>query len=128
MLLRAPDNDPGDPITMTILGITKADQSGIIRARLDELAFGTIKHIEVKPVLAPDGRVLCKCYVVKYQSWNPLNQGADVRQKLQTHGKTKIYDSEGQYLWSVSYVRKIKSSVAADAIKLVDPYKKRKKN
>jgi hypothetical protein len=125
MTSRAPDNDPGDPITMTILGVTKADQDGLIRARLDELSFGTIKRIDVKPVISPDGQVLCKSYVVRYQRWDPLDQGADVRQKLQTKGKTKIYDTDGQYLWTVSYVRRIKTSVAADKIRLADPYSRK---
>ena len=127
--LRAAANTPCDPITMTILGQTKADQHAIIRAALDELNFGVIDRIDARRVFSPAGSVLCQKFVVHYKKWDPLNRGAIVRQTLQNEGKMKIQDGSGQYLWTVSYDRRVKSSKPPAPV-LVSPYdsaKRRKK-
>ena len=123
--IRASDNHPCDPISMTILGQTKADQYAIISAAVHELAFGELDRIEAIPVFSPDGRVLCQKFVVFYKRWDPLNTGAEVRQTLQNHGKMKIRDSNGHYLWTVEYNRGIKTS-KPKPIKTFCPYGVRK--
>lgn len=118
------DNNPCDPITMTILGVTRINQEGIIRAALNELKLGDISCVEPKLVLSPRGDLLCKNYVVHFNKWDPLNLGAEIRQMLQTKGRVKIYDKFGVYLWTVSYISRVKHSSSLN-IKVVDPYKKK---
>lgn len=109
-MIRAPDNCPTDPITMTILGQTKANQGAIIRAAVDELGFGDVDRITAHPVISPGGTVVCQKFVVHYKKWDPLNRGAVVRQTLQNEGKMKIVDNDGTYLWTVSYSCRVKTS------------------
>ena len=118
------DNNPYDPITMTILGITRINQEGLIRTALNELELGDIAHVEPKQVISPTGQLLCKSYVVHFKKWDPLNLGAEIRQMLQTKGRVKIYDKFGVYLWTVSYISRVKHSSSLN-IKVVDPYKKK---
>ena len=123
--IRATDNQPCDPITMTILGQTNADQYETICKSVNELAFGTLDRIETVPVFSPDGRLLCQKFIVFYKRWDPLNAGAEVRQTLQNQGKMKIRDANGEYLWTVGYTRGIKTS-KPKPIQTFCPYGERK--
>ena len=113
------DNVPNDPITMTIVGLLDNTQLNIATL-VGQLNLGQIASVKVLPVMSSTGKQLTSSYCVVYSKWNPTGYGAKVRQGLQRDGKFILSNTNGRYLFTVTYRRHIKES--KHPIKLKCPY------
>ena len=125
--MRALDNYPHDPITMSINGMISLDMLSFVEEQIQKLNLGTLNTIQAKKITTPNGDFLCYKFTVIFQKWDPLNDGAKIRHELQTTGFTELYDKNGVYLWKVTYKSHISVSQKGNGeIKKVNPYKAKK--
>ena len=124
--MRALDNYPHDPITVSINGMISLDTMSFVEEQIQKLNLGTLNTIQAKKIITPDGDFLCYKFIVIFQKWDPLNDGAKIRHELQTNGFTELYDKNGVYLWKVTYKSHISLSQRGNGeIKKVNPYEKK---
>ena len=121
--MRAIDNYPHDPITMSINGIISLDTMSYVEEEVKKLNLGTLNTIQAKKIIAPNGDFLCYKFTVIFQKWDPLNHGAKIRHDLQTNGFSELYDENGVYLWKVTYRSRVKET--KQHIRQQNPYEKK---
>ena len=122
--MRATDNYPHDPITMSINGIISLDTMSYVEEQVKKLNLGTLNTIKAKEITTPNGDFLCYKFTVIFQKWDPLNDGAKIRHELQTNGVSELYDKNGVYLWKVTYRSHVKET--KHHIRQKNPYEKKK--